>query len=292
MAHDRGARANLVGLLTNVGLTVLKLVVGVGAGSDALLADAFNSAGDILATAIGAVGYRLAQSPADEDHHYGHGNAESVAGLIIGAMLFGTGLFIALDGGVALWRDEAKVPAMAAAWAALGTVFVKEALYRYTRRVGEALNAPSLLASARDHRGDVLASSAVFLGVLGARAGLPWLDPLAAVLIGVTIMGLAVKPLRENFGVLMDESSPELAQAIAEVARKDPDVLGVDKVGVHTLGAYHVIDLEISVDGALRLTDAHTIAHRVADRVRDEVEHVREVKVHVNPAEGSAAEGR
>ena len=114
MAFDPGARANLVGLLTNVGLTVLKLVVGVGAGSDALLADAFNSAGDILATAIGAVGYRLAQSPADEDHHYGHGNAESVAGLIIGAMLFGTGLFIALDGGVALWRDESKVPAMSA----------------------------------------------------------------------------------------------------------------------------------------------------------------------------------
>ncbi|MBK7756408.1 MAG: hypothetical protein IPI35_08360 [Deltaproteobacteria bacterium] len=58
-------------------------------------------------------------------------------------------MFIALDGGVALWRNESKVPAMSAAWAALGTVVVKEALYRYTRRVGEALNAPSLLASAR-----------------------------------------------------------------------------------------------------------------------------------------------
>ncbi|MBK7756407.1 MAG: hypothetical protein IPI35_08355 [Deltaproteobacteria bacterium] len=102
--------------------------------------------------------------------------------------------------------------------------------------------------------------------------------------------GLAVKPCARTSACSWTSSRLVLAEAIAAVARRDPDVLGVDKVGVHTLGAYHVIDLEISVNGALRLTDAHTIAHRVSDRVLAEVEHVREVKVHVNPGEAPAAE--
>lgn len=283
---DPGQRANFIGLGTNALLAVGKLTVGLTAGSDALIADGFNSAGDVLATAIGAIGYRLGRVPPDHNHPYGHGNAETVAGLVIGAMLLGTGAFIALNGVLALLRGKTEAPGVAAVWAAGVTALVKEVLYRYTHRVGARLNSPALLASARDHRSDVLSAVAVAGGVLAARLGLPWLDPLAAVIIGLAIVGLAVQPLRHNFGVLMDESNPELGEQVRALASAQAGVLGVEQVRVHTLGSYHIVDFEICADAGLSLREAHELAHQVGDAVRAGLDHVQEVRVHVNPAHG------
>lgn len=284
LRSDRGARANAIGLLTNIGLAVAKLIIAVLSGSAALLADAFNSTGDIFATAVAYGGYTFAQRPPDHNHHYGHGNAESVAGLVVGAMLFATGVFISIDGGMKLAVGVTEPPEALALVMALATMAIKEALYRYTLAIGRALNAPSLLASCRDHRADVFVGLAVFLGVLGARLGAPWIDPLAAILIGVYIAGMAIAPLRHNAGVLMDEAPSEMAGTIRDVAAAEVGVRGVENVRVHPLGSYFMVDLEVGVQASLTVQDAHDIAHRVRDRVIAEVEHVREVKVHVNPS--------
>ena len=276
-------RANAVGLATNLGLAGAKLSVGVVAGSQALIADGFNSAGDVLATSISIVGYRFAQAPADDNHHYGHGNADSVAGLAVGIILLITGLYICLDGARALAAGRPEAPGILAAWVALVNAGVKEALYRYTRAVGERLNSPSILASARDHRADVVSAITVLGGVMGARAGMPWLDPICAVGVGVYIAWLAWEPVRANLGVLMDEAPPEVAAAIYEAARGADEVRAVGAARVHPMGSYYMVDIEIFVDGDLPLRVAHDIAHAVEERVKARVEHVREVHVHVNP---------
>lgn len=281
--RDPGTRANAIGLAVNVLLAVAKLVVGTIAGSAALVADGFNSAGDVLATTVATVGYVIGRQPPDENHHYGHGKVETVAGLIVGAMLLATGLFISIDGLITLLEGGREPPELLAAVVAAITVVTKEGLYRYVVRVGRRLNAPSLLASARDHRADVYAGVAVFAGVLGARTGLPWLDPLAAVIIGATIAWMAFEPVRENVGVLLDEVPAPLAEQIRFVARADEDVREVDHIRVHPLGSEYAVDFEIYVDGGLSLHAAHDIAHRVAERVAERVEHVRDVRVHVNP---------
>ncbi|MCB9760517.1 MAG: cation transporter [Alphaproteobacteria bacterium] len=283
LRRDPGARANAVGLGANVALAVAKFVVGTLAGSAALIADGFNSAGDIFATAVAWLGYQWAQRPPDDNHHYGHGNFETVAGLIVGAMLLATGLFITVDGAMKLAAGPTEPPEKLALAVAVATMVVKEALYRYTRAVGVRLNAPSLLASSRDHRADVFAGLAVFAGVMGARLGLPWLDPLAAVLIGLYIAAMAVEPIRDNISVLMGEAPEGIVEEIRRAARHVDAVREVDAIRVHQLGSYYMVDLDIFVDGGLSLYDAHDIAHAVRDRVRAEVGHVQEVKVHVNP---------
>lgn len=235
-------------------------------------------------------GYRLGQRPPDEDHPYGHGNLESVAGLFIGATLLATGVFVGIDGVRALVAGPAAPPDAAALAVALATAAVKEALYRYTSAVGTALNSPSLLASARDHRADVGIAVVVAAGVLGARSGVPWLDPVAAIAVGGWIAFLAVAPVRTNFGVLVDESPADVTAAVRAVAAADPDVRRVDLARVHRLGSYAIADVEIAVAAELSLREAHAIAHRVEAAVRGGVAHVREVRVHVNPADGGGAE--
>lgn len=281
---DEGARAGVVAIVTNLGLAVAKLVVGTIGGSAALVADGFNSAGDVFASGIGLLGYRLGQDPPDANHPYGHGNVESVAGLVIGIMLLATGVFISIDGVRVLLSGPREAPALMTLWVALGTAVVKEVLYRYTTIVGTRLNSPSLLASARDHRADVLIAITVAAGVAGARLAVPWLDPLAAVVVGGWIARIAVQPIRVNFGVLMDESPPGVTSAVRSAAASDPAVRRVDVARVHPLGSYYIVDLEIALDSELNLLEGHDIAHRVADRVRTGVPHVREVRVHVNPA--------
>ena len=199
-------QAHLVGLLVNVALTALKLTVGFMAASEALTADGFNSAGDIFATAIGLAGFLYSQKPPDEDHHFGHGNAENVAGLIIGCVLLATGTFILLRGVLALFEGRTEPPGEMALYAALVTMAAKECLYRYAVRVGRAFNSPSLLASARDHRADVVLSLTVAAGILFARLGTPSLDPIAAALVGVYVAYLAIEPIKTNIATLMDQA--------------------------------------------------------------------------------------
>jgi len=280
---DPGLRTHALGIATNVALAVAKLVVGTFAGSAALVADGFNSAGDVLATAIGLFGYQFGRRPADDNHPFGHGNAESVAGLVIGGLLLATGVFVTIEGVRAWVAGQSAPPERIAVVVALVTAVTKEGLYRITTSVGRRLNSPALLATAADHRADVYIALTVAAGIAGARFGLPWLDPFAAVLVGLWIVRLAVLPIRANLGVLMDESPADMTEAVTAAALAHPGVRRVDLARVHPLGPYAIVDLEIAVDPELSLREAHDIAHDVETRVREGVEHVREVRVHVNP---------
>lgn len=283
LRDDPGARCNAVGLTANVGLTVLKFTVGTLAGSTALIADGFNSAGDIVATVIAFGGYRFAQEPPDDNHHYGHGNADNIAGLVIGGILLATGVFVTLEGARALIGGVPEAPTALAIAAALLTAAVKEGLYRYTTAVGKQVHSPALLASARDHRADVYLAITVAAGVLGARLGLPWLDPLTACGIGVGIAIMAWQPIRANFGVLMDEAPEGARDRIFDLARADEDVREAGRIRVHPLGGELVVDLEIYLDGTHTLHRARAIATRVETTIKTEMPEVRDVRAHVRP---------
>lgn len=280
---DPGSRANAIGIATNLALAIAKFVLGAMAGSAAVVADGFNSAGDIVATAVGWAGYQAARRPPDDNHPFGHGNVESLAGLVIGVILCMTGGFVAIDGARALAAGPTEPPELLALWVVLATAAVKEGLYQYTTRVGRALNSPALLASARDHRADVLIALTVAAGVAASRLGLPWLDPLAAVAVGLWITGLSVDPIRSNLGVLLDEAPADVTEAVQQAIAADAEISSVDRVRIHPLGSYYVADVEIAVDPELSLREAHHIAHRIEDLAKQQVPHLAEVRVHVNP---------
>ena len=281
----------LIALLTNIALAILKFSVGLVAGSRALLADAFNSAGDVVATLVAWVAFRIGRAPADEDHHYGHDNAEALAGLLVGGMLCATGAFICIEG-VLAWFEapRQKPPEMLALWAALITAVVKEALYRASIRVGRATHSPTLMASARDHRADVLTSLVAAAGVVLARYGYPAFDDAAGGVIGIYIFFLGIAPIRSNLRIIMAGASPELAERAGALAALATGVDDVRRVQVLPMGGKLQIDLTIAVDGAMTVTDGHDVAHRAEDAVRAGMPRVTEVRVHVEPREPAPSE--
>jgi cation diffusion facilitator family transporter len=276
----------LVALLTNIGLAVLKFAVGTVAGSRALIADGFNSAGDVFATFVAWVAFRIGRAPPDEDHHYGHANAEALAGLLIGGMLCATGAFITLDSAVAWFNQSARTaPGAAAAWAAAVTMLVKEVLCRVSLRVGGRTGSPTLLASARDHRADVITSGVALLGVLAARHGWVRFDDIAGTAIGGYILALGIAPVKSNVRILMAGAPVDLGPRAASAAVDVPGVAAVAEAKVLPMGGRYQVDMTIRVEGSLSVTTGHAIAHAAEGAVMAAMPEVTAVRVHVEPAE-------
>jgi len=280
----RGVSLQLIALLANIGLAVLKFTVGVLSGSRALLADAFNSAGDVFATFVAWIAFRIGRAPPDDDHHYGHENAEALGGLVLGAMLCATGGFICLEG-VRAWfeRGHPQPPEAMALWAAAVTAVTKEVLCRASLAVGRRTGSLTLLASARDHRADVVTSIVAFVGVLLARAGYPSVDDMAGGLIGVYILFLGIAPVRANLRVLMAGVPPDVAATAALHAARAEGVSAVGRVQVLPMGGRYQVDLVIEVEGRLTVAQGHDIAHRAETEIREAMPAVTAVRVHVEP---------
>ena len=204
--YRRAGTAAKVGIFSNLGLAVVKAVVGVAAGSIALVADAIHSLADLLTSAVVLVGLRIAERPADENHPYGHTRAETIAAAFIAGPLTISGFVMAWSA-VTNLSTPRPAPEAAALWTALAAVVLKEILYRYKIRVGRRSGSRSVMADAWHHRSDALSSAAVLLGLALTRldASLWWADPAAALLVCGFVIWVGVGALRGAVGDLMDE---------------------------------------------------------------------------------------
>jgi cation diffusion facilitator family transporter len=152
-------------------------------------------------------------------------------------------------------------------------------------RVGRRTNSPTLLASARDHRADVVSGLVALGGIWIAQKGYPEVDSIAACLIGFYIFFLGFDPVRSNTAILMQGAPPELARDAGQIAAGVDGVLIVGTVRVLPTGGLYRMDMTLEVLGELTVTAAHEIAHRVETAILDRVPLVTEVHVHVEPGE-------
>jgi len=282
-------RASTLTLAVNLFLSVLKLVVGILASSTALVADAANSISDVTGTIVVMIGVKLAGRKSDKGHPYGHERLESAAALILSGFIFVTGLLLGYRGVMIIIEGVAgdiTVPGALALAAAVITMAVKEFMYWYTRSAAKKTGSSALLAVAWDHRSDVLASAGAFIGILGARIGLPILDPIASVVISLFIIRVGVNIFREALSKMTDTSCDEtLENELRGVALEYEDVLAVDTIRTRLFGDRIYVDMEISVHGAASLYEAHNVAQKIHDAIEYRYEKVKHCMVHVNPAE-------
>ena len=293
---DAGVIANklaVIGVVGNVALAGGKLAAGVIGGSAAMVSDAVHSFSDVAATAIAYVGVRIAARDADEGHPYGHERFECLASLALALLLAVAGLGIGFEGVVALvgmaTGAAAGVTASAVLWialvAAIVSIAVKEAMYRYTLHWARVMHSPAFEADALHHRSDALSSIGALVGIGATMAGLPWGDPLASVVICVFILKMAWEVAADAVNRMMDAPCPqETEQAMRLCIKEQSGVCGVDVLHTRMFGAKAYVDVEISVDGDLPLREAHAIAEAVHDAVEGRFPEVKHVMVHVNPA--------
>ena len=229
-------RVTSIGIIGNVILSLFKFLAGIFGHSSAMVSDAIHSLSDVLATFIAWLGIRLSMQAPDREHPYGHERLECVASLLLGTILFGTGLMIGLSGLKTILAghyEELQAPECIALIAAVVSIATKEGMFWYTRHYAKVLNSAAFMADAWHHRSDALSSIGSLIGIGGAMLGFPILDPLASVAIAVCIIKVAYDILKDAVSKMLDTAcSSEYEKKLADfISAQD----GVDRLDVlHT----------------------------------------------------------
>jgi cation diffusion facilitator family transporter len=288
---NEALRITRVGIVANIGLIIIKFAGGIFGKSGAVIADAVHSFADFATDIIVIVGLKLSDKPADSTHRYGHGKFETLASLILGFILLGTGVGICWSGigNVILFFQNKSIyrPTWIAFVAALLSVIVKEWLYVITIRSGKKLNSQSLVANAINHRSDALSSLGVVIGIAGAVfLGEKWsvLDPVAAVVVGIFIFKTSFSIIKASIDELLEASlGPLIENEIMDLCREIPDVIYPHNLKTRRVGKNMVIDIHIEVDPGLNIKEAHDISDRLEDALQNRFGPDTVITVHVDP---------
>ncbi len=284
---ERFGQANrmlTIGTAVTCVLMAAKLLAGHVGRSEAVFADGIESACDLAVALATWVALRISRRPYDANHPYGHGRVESLAALCVGFVIMATGIWILITAIDTLREGGHPAPAWIAAVAAAVTVAVKGALARYTSRGGHRLGSPLLAALATDHRKDALTSIGTLVGVTLAILGLPLLDPIAAGLTALLILGTGYRTVESTFRDLMDVALPEdLLESIAQIARTTPGVEHVHEIRGRRSGQYAIIDLKLDMAPEMTVARSHMIATTVKRSIFEECQAVGDVMIHINP---------
>ena len=279
-----GRKNTLVALAINAGLFVFKMVAGVLGHSQAMVTDAFETLADIVAIFVVLFGLRLAAQPKDTNHPYGHGKFETMAAAVCTIFLLVFGFAFMYRGVFSALTHYRTIPTFLPLIAAVFTIVFKEGLYRYTIRVGRRINSPVLIASAWHHRSDAISSIPTFLGILGARLGFPFMDPLAAAITSIFILRIGLNIGQGVFAELVESSVDEQTlKQIQAVVSSVKDVRRVHDLAARRLGPDILVEMHILVDGNLSAQKGHQIADEVEHHLKQQVPDVSRVTIHVDP---------
>ena len=280
-------RVSVVSIAVNLGLCVLKLLAGILARSGAMISDAVHSASDVFSTFVVIAGVQMAKKQPDKEHPYGHERMECVASVLLSVVLAGTGIGIGMKGIEQITSSGTEtlaVPGALALAAAVVSIIVKELMFQYTKRAANQINSGALMADAWHHRSDALSSVGSFAGILGARMGMPVLDPLASVIICVFIEKAAIEIFRDAVDKMVDKSCPdETVEKMRQVILQTDGVLGIDELKTRLFGSKIYVEVEILMEASKTLVEAHNTAENVHDAIESHFPAVKHCMVHVNP---------
>lgn len=270
----------------NVTVALLKAAFGLLAGSVSMVADALHSAFDSSSNVVGIVAVTVARMPPDERHQYGHGKFETLGTLVIGAMLLLTAYWIISEGYTRLVNPVAPGITPVTVGVMLATLLVNIGVSRYERRKGDEYASEILLADAAHTRSDVYVSISVLAGFLAVRLGYPLADPIIAFAIGALILRMGLTILYNATQILSDAANlPCDPEDVHQIVRSIPGIRDCHTFRCRGKPGEVFADIHITVDPQLPVDAAHALTVEVERRLTEEVSGLREVVVHVEPAD-------
>ena len=289
LQKNSGVKVIAVGAVANLVLAVLKIAGGIVGRSTAMVADGIHSLSDLLTDGVVLFAHKIGQLPADENHPYGHGRAETLGATLVGAVIMVAGLGLAYGSWEIIATDAFRTPTWPALVAAVISIAVKEILFRYTRAAGETTKSPSLVANAWHHRSDAFSSIAALVGIGGAMAGYPIMDPVAAIVVSVMILKVGYNIAFRGLSDLMDTAlSEEKTRRIQTMINGMPGVVQTHNLRTRWIGGEVLMDVHILVDPEVSVTEGHHIAENVRRELIRAMDNVQDILVHVDTEDDRA----
>ena len=280
-----------VGFAVNMVLTILKIIAGFLGKSTAMIADGIHSLSDFITDLFVIIFIGISGKEKDEDHRYGHGKYETFATLLISLalILVGIGIF---------WSGISKIiqvvnggvleqPTYLALFAAIISIISKEALFWYTKIVGDKINSNAVIANAWHHRSDAFSSIGTALGISGAIfLGESWriLDPIAGVIVSFFILKVAFELGMPSIHELLERSLPqETEKSIIDVIESHPDVIFQHNPKTRKIGNIFAIDVHIKLDKDISFVKSHDVATEIEVSLREKFGEKTVTNIHTEP---------
>lgn len=271
------------GMIGNIFLLAFKAVVAFTSKSQAMIADCINSAGDIFASLMTAIGNKIASEPDDEDHNFGHGKAEYIFSLFIAISMVVVSVKTIIDAIFALFNGNDIVFSWWLIVVCIITIITKLCLYIYTKTMYKKYNNILLEASMQDHRNDCVITTFTLISILLSLKGINWFDSVVGIGISAWICKTGIEIFMESYNILMDKSIDENTKdIILDLIHAYKEIKSVNDISSAPVGYQYVIFLTIAVDGDMTTIESHKLADSLEKNI-SELDKVYKAIVHVEP---------
>ena len=282
--YESTKRVSFLGIVGNIFLLIIKFVVAIFSHSEAMMADAINSAGDIFSSIMSYIGNKIACVPSDEDHNFGHGKAEYIFSMFISIFMILIGGKILFDSIMAIIHGDTFAFSFYLVLVCIITIIVKLLLYLYAKNNYKHHNNILIKATMKDHRNDMLLTCGTLLSVLFGYFGYYFFDGIFGSITSIYIIVTGLGIMMESYHVLMDASiSKKDKDKIVDFILKNESVMKVEDVYTVPIGYKYVVVLTIGLDGDMSTFDSHNIADTLEKDIIKNFNKIDKVIIHVNP---------
>lgn len=279
-------RASIMGIVGNIFLFIIKIIVGVVSSSQAMIADAFNSASDIFNSLMTYTGNRVASKSADDDHNLGHGKAEYIYSMLISITMILVALKMLDSSVISLFKSNEYHFSFWLIVVCIVTIVTKLFLYLYTRTIGKKDNNLLVEANSKDHRNDCIVTSFNMLSVILSLYGFTFVDSIVGIGISLWIMLTGFKIFKESYDVLMDKTiSIETKDKVLKIIDEYDEILKINHFNATPVGYRYQVTFSIFVDGNLSTFASHEIANKLEKEIAKKIPEIYLTVIHVNPIE-------
>ena len=276
--------ASILGILGNIFLLIIKSIVGFISGSQAMIADSLNSAGDIFSSLMTYIGNKIASKPSDDDHNMGHGKAEYIYSMLISIVMIYTCVIMFKDSLLTIIYNKTYNFSIWLIIVCIITILTKLALYIYTYKLSKKYNNLLIKANSKDHIYDVVITSINLISCLLTLLDIYIFDGIVGILISIWIFINGIKIFIESYHVLMDKAmDEETKKEVYDIIKKHKEIKNVIHFNSTPVGYKYQISLTIFVDGNLSTFESHEIANKLEKEIINSIESIYLAVIHVNP---------
>lgn len=276
--------ASILGIVGNIFLLIIKIGAGLISNSQSMIADAFNSAGDIFSSIMTFIGNRISRKEADDDHNLGHGKAEYIYSLLISISMIIMSVTV-IKGIIQTFIEKEKFTF--SIWliiVCITTIITKFSLYLYTHYLYKKFNNILIDANSKDHRNDSLVTISTLISIIFSLKGIYWIDKVVGIIISLWIAYTGVKLFIESYDVLMDKSLDNLTkEKVYQIIKKHKEVVKINHFNSTPVGYEYQISFTIYVDGNLTTYKSHEIANKLEKEIKKNIPEIYLTVIHVNP---------
>ncbi len=285
--NERDNLAKKVGILGIIGNTILfiiKIIIGVISNSRSMIADSFNSAGDVFASFMTWLGSRISGVPNDNDHNFGHGKAEYIFSMLIGISMMVVAIKLLYDSIMSLINGNVVTYSIYLIIICVITILVKIWLFIYSKIIYEKYNNLLVESNMLDHRNDIIITSLTLIAIILTKYEIYWFDGVVGILISLWIFKVGLSIFKESYDVLMDTAiDNESKHRILGVIKEYKEIKKIGNIYSIPVGYNYIVVLTIFVDGRMHTATSHELADEIEDRIKNGNERISDVIVHIEP---------